>query len=464
MDILESLKTFTQFEGVPEEQLRWISEQVKTKEVKKGDYIFASGVAIDEMYLIPAGNFTIKLEKNNQFQIVGNIKGPAITGLLPYSRATTGKGFCEAEQDTQVFTLGRDQFRDMICECHELTTVFVHQMSSRIRQLTKNEQMDDKLLSLGKLSAGLAHELNNPSAAVVRSSKELSKHLSYAPDRFKQVAKIQMNEDQIDAVNDLLFDKLKQGLIQLPLIERSKREDELIDWLYDHDLEDPEELADNAVDFGFTIEDFESIGETTPEEHLPPVLNWVNQVITTEKLVGEIADASERINKLVLSIKSYTHMDQAPEKVVTDVHSGLDTTLTMLKHKLKENSIEVTRSYGENLPLPEILPSAVNQVWTNLLDNAIDAMESTESKVLTVATSASDTFFTVKISDTGTGIPDEVKDKIFDPFFTTKAIGKGTGLGLENVLQVVRIQHNGTIDVDSTPGNTTFTICLPIKA
>ena len=260
MTILDNLKTFEQFKEVPDAQLQWLAERVKTKEIKKGDFIFASGKPIDELLLIPEGYYTIKLEQNGQYQIVGNIKPPAVTGLLPYSRATTGKGYCEAEQDGILYSLARDQFNDMICECHELTTVFVHQMSTRIRELTKNEQMNDKLVSLGKLSAGLAHELNNPSAAVVRSSKELSKHLKFAPDRFKQVVKIQMSETQIDVVNDLLFEKIKNGPIQLSLMERSSREDELIDWLYDQDVEDPEEIADNAVDYGFEIEDFEQIG------------------------------------------------------------------------------------------------------------------------------------------------------------------------------------------------------------
>jgi len=157
-------------------------------------------------------------------------------------------------------------------------------------------------------------------------------------------------------------------------------------------------------------------------------------------------------------------MDQAPEKVKTDIHTGIDNTLTMLNHKIKDNKVEIHRLYGESLPHPEILPSSINQVWTNILDNAIDAMEESELRNLTIQTEASEKFMKISISDTGIGIPDEIKEKIFDPFFTTKAVGKGTGLGLENVLEIVKVQHSGLIDVVSIPGKTTFTICIPIKA
>lgn len=449
---------------VPVQQLQWLASRVESQVIRIGENLFAPGEPIDKLILITKGSITIKLQKKNQLQTIGQLKAPAISGLLPYSRATNAQGYGVVGSDTQIFTLEGDHFNEMICNCHELTTVLVHEMSTRIRELTKNAQMNDKLLSLGKLSAGLAHELNNPSAAVVRSSKELSKHLKYAPERFKQVVKIQMGDQQIDVVNEMLFAKINAGIQKVSLIERSEREDELISWLDELDYEDPEELADNALDYGFTIEDFELIGDNTPREHLPPVLNWVNQVITTEKLVGEIEDASSRINNLVLSIKSYTHMDQAPEKVPTDIHEGLDNTLTMLKHKLKSHQIEVSKNYSEELPQPEVLPSAINQVWTNLIDNAIDAMDESEHRNLSITTSATSALFTVAIADTGKGIPEDLKDQIFDPFFTTKAIGKGTGLGLENVMQIVKIQHNGTIEVKSQPGETIFTICIPIKS
>ncbi|NQZ77063.1 MAG: GHKL domain-containing protein [Ekhidna sp.] len=319
-------------------------------------------------------------------------------------------------------------------------------------------------MSLGKLSAGLAHELNNPSAAVVRSSKELAKHLKYVPDKFKAVIRIEMDEHKVDRVNAILFDSVSKGIQELSMMEKGDLEDEILDWLDERGVEDSDELAENFVDFGIGVEQLDAIAEDTDEEDQQAVFGWINQVLTTERLVNEIEDASQRISDLVLSIKSYTHMDQAPEKVATDIHDGINNTITMLNHKLKGSNVQIVKNYDENISQPEILPSSVNQVWTNLLDNAIDAMDGENEKKLTITTSQDGDFIKVIINDTGAGIPEEVMDKIFDPFFTTKPIGKGTGLGLENVQQIIRVNHNGTVDVASEPGNTTFKVCIPVKS
>ena len=463
MTLLEKLQKIPQFENVPKEQLEWLLDKSECLSLKKGEYLFEPGSSISRLLVVMIGDFIIRLQKKNQLQTVGEFKAPSITGLLPYSRADVAKGYAEATTDAEVVVLDGEHFKDMICECHELTTVLVHVMSSRIRQFTKQEQLDDKMLSLGKLSAGLAHELNNPSAAVVRSSKALSKHLKFLPEKFKDVVKIQMSDEKINHVNEILFDKVSSGIQKVSMMQRKKKEDELTDWLYDAGAEDPDEVIDNLIDYGFEISDLEKIGEDTPTEHQVPVINWINQVLSTERLVGEIEDASQRINDLVSSIKSYTHMDQAPEKIPTDVHTGIDNTITMLNHKIQDNKIQVERDYGEDLAKPEILPSAMNQVWTNILDNAIDAMEESEERTLTITTAASSKYLKVDIMDTGSGIPDDIKDKIFDPFFTTKPVGKGTGLGLENVLQIVKIQHEGLINVESKDGKTVFTVCLPLN-
>ncbi len=464
MNLLEELQNIPQLSEVPAEQLQWLLDRSECQKFKKGENMFEPGDPIDRLLILLSGGLTFKVEKNNQFEMVSQIQAPFVTGLLPYSRATNAVGFGVTDEDMNVVALEKKHFHDMICECHDLTTVLVHAMSTRIRTSTKREQMNDKMMSLGKLSAGLAHELNNPSAAVVRSSKELSNQLKYQPENFKQVIKINMTDEQVDKISQILFTKASNGLTQLPMMERSSREEELIDWLYDNDIEDAEDIANNAVDYDFTPDDLDKVKNSVPEGHLDSILHWMSQILTIERLVGEIEDASERINGLVSSIKSYTHMDQAPEKVNTDVHVGLDNTLTMLNHKLKANKINVLRNYGEGLPNPKVLPGAINQVWTNILDNAIDAMEETEKRDLTLKTKTNGDFFVVAIEDTGSGIPDDIKDKIFDPFFTTKSIGKGTGLGLENVMDIVKSQHNGIIEVESKPGNTTFSISIPIEA
>ncbi len=432
--------------------------------ISSGETLFNPGRPIDRLLTILEGVFVIKIQRKDQYQVLGRLEKHSITGLLPYSRATEARATAEAVEDAQVVSLDRQYFKEMIHDCHELTTALVHVMSTRIRQFTKLEQQDDKMIALGKLSAGLAHELNNPSAAVVRSSKELAKHLKFLPDKFKAVLKIDMEDGDIDVINNLLFNKIQGGIREIKMLERSEKEDEMIEWLEERKIEDPEELTDNFIDFGFEIEDLIAIAKTTPKWDHGPVFSWVNQVMTTERLVDEISDASSRIQDLVSSVKSYTHMDQAPTKMETDLHTGISNTLTMLNHKLKDARVTVEKEYAEDLPKAEVLPNAINQVWTNLIDNAIDAMEGREERKLTISSEYDREFVKVKLHDTGTGIPEDIMDKIFDPFFTTKPIGKGTGLGLENVQQIIKIQHNGSIDIESEPGNTTFTVCLPIKA
>jgi signal transduction histidine kinase len=191
------------------------------------------------------------------------------------------------------------------------------------------------------------------------------------------------------------------------------------------------------------------------------VIGWLYQVFTTEKLVGEIEEAAKRINTLVTSVKGYTHMDQAPEKQLTDIHVGIRNTLTMLNHKLKKNNIKLIENFQADLPQANIFVSEMNQVWTNIIDNAIDAMEGRANSTLEIKTEKSGAFVNVSIIDNGPGIPKEIQDKIFDPFFTTKSIGKGTGLGLEVVRQIIS-QHNGKVYVNSEIGRTEFVICFPI--
>ncbi len=464
MDVFEVVKTIEGLGNVPDNQIQWLIETCEPFEMKEDDHLFKPGDPMDRMFILLEGSYSLKLPQNNQLRNVGTLETPMITGLLPYSRAKEAGGYAQARGDTSGLYLLRDHFHDMIVNHEELTTALVHMMSSRIREFTKLQQQNDKLMALGKLSAGLAHELNNPSAAVVRSAQTLKRHLGLMPEKFKNVMEIEMDVEQVDIVNDLLFGKLDDELPSLSMMEKSSREDEMLDWLDDNEVENSEEVAENLVEFGFEADDLENLEEHVPQSDRSAVFNWLNQVLTTEKIVSEIEDASSRINELVLSIKSYTHMDQSPEKKMADIHEGLDNTLVMLGHKLRKENVELIKKYDEGLKHAEILPSALNQVWTNLIDNAIDAMKRADQKVLTVETRQDGGFVNVHIQDSGSGIPEDIKDKIFDPFFTTKGVGEGTGIGLEVVHRIVTKDHNGSITLQSKPGETIFKVCFPIKA
>jgi len=318
------------------------------------------------------------------------------------------------------------------------------------------------MMALGKLSAGLAHELNNPSAAVIRSAQELKKHLSNVPENFKSVIKIKATDAEVDQINDFLFSKIKNHVeTELSMMEKSGREDELAAWLESNNVSNGYDIAEIFTEYNFQVDDFESLKKIIRSEDRPAVINWLSQMLITEKLVTDIEEASRRINTLVCSVKGYTHMDQAPEKQLTDIKPGVVNTLIMLGHKLKKNNIQLIKSFPDDLPKAHIYVSDLNQVWTNIIDNAIDAMEGRPDSKLEIKASKDRDFIVVSIIDNGPGIPSDIQDKIFDPFFTTKPIGKGTGLGLEVVQQIIH-HHNGKIEVYSQPGRTEFKICLPI--
>lgn len=464
MSILTTLKEIEALKEVPDDQLNWLIDNGEILDLEKGDYLFKPGDPIDQLLIMLEGQAVIKIQQGNQFRMVNTLEALSITGYLPYSRADKAFGYAQISKPTKLLTLEKASFREMITQQEDLTTALVHLMSTRIREFTKSQQLDDKMMSLGKLSAGLAHELNNPSAAIVRSAQALSSHLKAVPESFKRIIKTKMTEDQVDLVNKVLFAKMEAGTQSLSMMDRSEKEDDLIDWLDDEAIEDSDDIAENLVEFGIEASDLDEIKDAVGTLELPAVIGWINQMLTTERLVGEIEEASQRINKLVTSIKGYTHMDQAPEKIPTDVHKGLESTLTMLNHKINNTGIKVKREFQSDLEEPSILVSEMNQVWTNLIDNAIDAMETSEVQELTLRTFAEGDHVYVVIGDSGTGIPEEIQDKVFDPFFTTKEVGKGTGLGMEVVHRIVTNQHSGSISFTSEPGKTEFKVCLPINS
>ncbi len=464
MNILAALKEVPEFKDLAESHLVWLSEKGTVTEHKDGERLFALGQPIESMRIVLEGGVDLYRAQGNTMRYFGTAEKGEITGLLPYSRMKAAGAEGTAVGDTIIYSLDKSHFVELIREHPELTEVLVHTMTDRVRDFTHQQQQDDKMMALGKLSAGLAHELNNPSAAIVRCAQELKKHLGNVPEKFKRVINIRATEDIVDQVNKFVDDKITEAVNQKPLslMEKSEREDELADWLQNIGLDDAYDMASIFVEFFIETTDLDELNKILRAEDRPAVLNWIAQAFTTERLVNEIEEAARRINVLVTSVKSYTHMDRAPERERAELRSGIRNTVTMLNHKIKKNQVTVVENIPDDLPQPCIYISAMNQVWTNLIDNALDALEGRPNATLEIKAEKDRDFILVHIIDNGPGIPEDIQDKIFDSFFTTKPVGKGTGLGLEVVRQII-LQHNGKVTVKSKPGHTVFTVCMPIQ-
>jgi signal transduction histidine kinase len=464
--MLEQLHQFPAFAGLSDEQLQWLVDNGEEKHVNAGTVLAKPGEPINQLVLLLDGRIVIDTGKSGPDDDIATYEPHSILGVLPYSRMTSTPNRMLADKASHILQIHRDKLRDMACLHYELTEVLVQQMTNRVRSFTRYTQQEDKMASLGRLSAGLAHELNNPVAAIVRSAETMKAHLRATPDGFKQIMHLQLPDEKVDTVNELLFKKLDQKMPPLSLLERSSREDDLADWLDDYGADTGNlDLVGPLIDFNFTTDDLDWLLDQVGPDNLGGVTNWIVNNLVTQSLVRDISEASERIGTLVGSIKNYTHMDRGAGKTTVDLGEGIRSTLTLLDHKLKRNNISISLQLPDDLPMICGWPGELNQVWTNLIDNAIDAMPTDgELTVSCEVDRHSDglTFVLTKIIDTGTGIPADIRDSIFDPFFTTKEIGKGTGLGLDIVQGIVN-HHNGSVKVDSQPGHTEFSVCLPVQ-
>jgi len=458
---LDELKANPTLQTVPDEQLEWLLANGQTIEVEEGTRLFEIGDPLDKTTIMMDGRLRICAEQNGKMREVFVVKPQAVTGYLPFSRATNTFGYAEAIEKSRLLQIPKDKINEAIKLHYELTAALVHTMTSRVRDFTSQQQQNEKMFALGKLSAGLAHELNNPASAISRGASSLHSQIKNLPAIFKEVAALNIAPEKIDTINQILISKTHQtDRPILSMMQRADLEDDLTDWLNDHGIKDFN-IAENIAEFGFTTEDLEHMNNCTPQPNLGVVLDWMSNYLLQEKMVSDIKEASGRISELVSSVKNFTHMDRDTDKQLLDIHAGIRNTLTMLNYKLRKGNIQVQEDFDLKLPLVKALAGELNQVWTNIIDNAIDAMEVNGSGILTIRTQLDREFVCVYIKDNGPGIPEDMQSKIFDPFFTTKDMGKGTGLGLDVVTRIIR-QHNGTVKMTSVPGNTEFTVCFPL--
>ncbi|GGX34106.1 ATP-binding protein [Streptomyces lomondensis] len=368
-------------------------------------------------------------------------------------------------EPTRFFVLPADTFAEIMQEWFPMAVHLLEGLFFGSKNTQRMIGQRERLLALGSLSAGLTHELNNPAAAAVRATATLRERVGKMRHKLAVIAQGAYSPEVMAKLIDIqerTAERVAKAPVLSPL-EASDREDTVTDWLDDHDIQDGWRIAPTFVQAGLDVDWLDQVAAAVDEEMLPSAIGWLNYTVETELLMDEIHDSTTRISHLVDAAKQYSQLDRAPFQDA-DVHELLDSTLLMLSGKFGPE-IKVVKEYDRTLPKIPAYPAELNQVWTNLIDNAVSAMNSASGEgTLTVRTARDHDRLLVEFRDTGVGIPAEDRGRIFDPFFTTKPVGEGTGLGLDISWRIVVDKHHGSIHVESEPGDTRFQVLLPLTA
>ena len=441
---------------MPRDQLEWLVAHGREHTLEPGDILTPSTGPVRGLHVILSGHLIIRVDSGAGPRIVMEWHGGDVTGVLPYSRIRKPPGSVVAEERATVLTVDAPEIPRLIRECPDLTAVLVHVMLDRARVFKSSELLDEKMSSLGRLAAGLAHELNNPASAVSRSAKMLLEKVNELETTTRRFCGLNLSDGQCEAIA-LLRQAHLAGRPRLSPLELSDRTDALEEWMEAHDVAgvDPAPLAEA----GFAPADLEQLSRAVGADNVMPVLAHVAASLTVRQLVTEIDTAASRIHTLVAAVKGFTYVNQQATLQPIAIGRGLADTITVLRSKAKSQQVQIDLHVPDDLPAVEGYGGELNQVWANLVDNAIDA---TPGGHVRLEASAADGRVMVKVIDDGKGIPPDVLNRVFDPFFTTKEIGHGTGLGLDIARRIVH-RHRGAIDVSSGPGRTEFCVSLPIS-
>ncbi len=457
-DLVDRLAEHQTLGKAPREELAWLAARGVLRHFEVGDMMVAAGAPVTGLFILLTGHITIFVDRGAGRHRVMDWRAGDVTGVLPYSRLLNSPGDSLAQEPTDILVIERRELPALIRECHEVTSILVHTMLDRARVFNLSSLHDEKLVSLGKLSAGLAHELSNPVSAIERSAALLQERLEDAELATRALGASRLTDLQlaaIDAVRASCLAKRPDGV--LSPIQQAEREDAISDWLRDHGISDATagSLADTAV----TLDALDRIAEAVQGPALDAVLRWTASGCSVRGIASEIQDASMRISSLVVAIKGFTHMDQAAVAEPVDLALSLGNTVTVLRSKARAKSVAVVVEVEPRLPCVLGFVGELNQIFANLIDNALDAVPVGGRVDVTAIRERQRVV--VRVVDNGPGIPDAVRPHLFEPFFTTKPVGKGTGLGLDIVRRL--LTHNDAgIDVDSRPGRTEFRVSLPI--
>ncbi len=463
------LKTLFLFEALDDDQLNWLGERGWVESYAAGATVFDEGDDAIYFYVLLSGTLTmsrrvedteVETVRTNQRGVYGGasqsfLRRPEPSGYFATMRAAT---------ECEFWVIDAAEIGQKVREWFPMALHLVEGMIMGFRSSQSAIAARERLLSLGRLSAGLMHELNNPASAAVRATAALRERVSKMRRKLGHLATSQVNPEALTVLTELQESAVEKMVKaeKLSPLQVADAEDALSDWLDDHGVDGGWELAPTLVAAGVDEAWLDEIAASVPTGLLADGIHWVTYALETEQLMIEIEDSTERISTLVEAAKQYSQLDRAAHQDI-DVRDGLRSTLTMLNYKIKKSgTIKLITDFESDLPIIPAHPAELNQVWTNLIDNAIQAMP--DGGTLTIRTSLDNDHVVVEICDTGIGIPRELQSKIFEPFFTTKPVGQGTGLGLDISYRVVTQRHGGDLHVVSRPGDTRFIVRLPVNA
>ncbi len=456
-DLIDRLAQHRTLAEVPRGELAWVAAHGYMRHVECGEKITTMTEVIDHLVVVLTGHMAIRVDRGFGPRKVMEWGPGDVSGFLPYSRMGKPPGDGVVDEAGDLFLVHRDYFPEMTRECPALTTTLVHVMLDRVRRFTSSDLLDEKMMSLGRLSAGLAHELNNPASAAARSARLLAEGLAELEDAARAVGALRLKDIQRATLDRVLKACRSTVRSVLSPIERADREDAISVWLDKH-WADPDAAA-ALVETDVTFADLDGLAAAFDGSSLNAVLRWIAADCSARTLTSEVEKAATRVHDLVAAVKRFSYMDQTRSPEAIHIASSLSDSVELLRHKARKKSVGISINIEPDLPPALAIGSDLNQVWTNLIDNAIDAAP--ESGRVEVSAARQLDFVIVSIIDDGPGIPEKDREHIFEPFFTTKPPGQGTGLGLDIARQLMR-QNNGSIEVESRPGRTEFRVTLRV--
>jgi signal transduction histidine kinase len=459
-DVLARLAAHRTIGTAPRPELEWLVAHGAVNQFEPGDMIARKGEPVETLYIILKGRVSHLNDAGGTWRKVMDWRDGDVTGQLPYSRLAKAPGNSVVDESAEIFCVPRAHVAAMPFECPHVTAALVHVMVDRARAFKSSDLQVEKLASLGKLAAGLAHELNNPASAAARSAGLVSGSLAEFDEASRELGAAGLAPSERS-----LIERVRAVCLAAPTtsvlspLERSDREDAIGEWLAQHDAD--ESFAAPLAETVVTLAMLDELAATLSGEKLRATVHWLAAGCTVRGLARDIERAASRVHTLVSAVKGFTYMDHAAAPEPVDVAKGLSDTLAVMGAKARGKSVAMTVDVPSALPPVRAIGGELNQVWANLVDNAIDAVGVGGRVMVTARVEGPKVI--VRVTDDGPGIPTELKSRIFDPFFTTKPVGRGTGLGLDIVRRLVG-QNDGLIDVESEPGRTEFRVALPVAA